>query len=220
MQTVEAPLRDARALSDPAVVHRDEDPLIRAGGKCAVAAIVIGFGGVFLAVAISPWFSWTQNYLSDLGHPSRASSLIFNFALIIAAALYLEFVLALKRALPSTALTQVALILLALGSLFLAGVGIFNETTPLHTPSALGYFFTYPPGIIVFGVAARRSYKPLGPWSWATAVIGFIFGVLVYTPSFPSAAGAELAASLTLAAWTAVTGLWLTQGRLSSTGAP
>ena len=51
------------------------------------------------------------------------------------------------------------------------------------------------------------------------ALVAFVFGVLVYTPGFPSEAGAELAASLTLAAWTAVTGVWLVRGRLRPSAA-
>jgi hypothetical membrane protein len=190
--------------------------VVRAGGQCAIAAIVIGLGSVQAAVAISPWFSWTANVLSDLGHPSRPSALLFNGGLILAGALYLEFVFGLSRALPATTLTRVALVLLAVGALFLAGVGIFPETTSVHSLMAYGYFFTYPPGIILFGIATRKVYPPLGPASWALAAVAFVFGVLVYTPGFPSAAGAELAASLTLAGWSALAGYWLLKGQLSA----
>lgn len=191
------------------------------GGLCAIAAVVIGLTSVFIAVAISPWFSWTENALSDLGHPSRASAPIFNLGLILAGALYLEFIFGLYRAVPHDLLTRAALVLLAVGALMLAGVGLFNESIrPLHGQVTLGYFFTYPPGIIVFGVATRRLNRLILPWALAMAILAFVFGVLVYTPVFPSEAVPELAASLSLGAWTAVSGAWLIKGKYTQAAAP
>ncbi|MFB6186041.1 MAG: hypothetical protein ABEI86_04135, partial [Halobacteriaceae archaeon] len=49
-----------------------------------IFAIITGFGGILLAILVSPWFTWTGNALSDLGNPARASSIFFNGGLILA----------------------------------------------------------------------------------------------------------------------------------------
>jgi len=45
-------------------------------GLSGIAAVATGFSAVLLSAASSPWFSWAENALSDLG--VGGSGLIFN----------------------------------------------------------------------------------------------------------------------------------------------
>jgi hypothetical membrane protein len=187
------------------------------GGACAVAAVVVGLGGVFAGVAISPWFTWTGNALSDLGDHSRSSAALFNGGLILAGALYLEFVWALwGEGMPARPRIRVGLVMLALGSAFLMGVGIVPVGVDAHFPISVGYFFSYPPGVIVLGMAARDLHPRMRVLSLACAGCALLFGILQFTPVFPDQAIPELILSSALSLWSAVVGYWMFSGRLAA----
>jgi len=61
------------------------------GTLCGLAAPGVGLGTVLLATLLAPWFSWTGNALSDLGHPSRATAPLFNGGMALAGLLALAF---------------------------------------------------------------------------------------------------------------------------------
>jgi len=50
----------------------------------AVVAAVVAFGAILTATLVAPWFSWTGNALSDLGHHDRATATVFNGGLMAA----------------------------------------------------------------------------------------------------------------------------------------
>ncbi|MEE9152300.1 MAG: hypothetical protein V3U20_10790, partial [Thermoplasmata archaeon] len=66
---------------------------LRTAGICGILSPLIAFTCIGLAILYSPWFSWTDNWLSDLGgFPGERpvwsahglSSILFNTGLIIA----------------------------------------------------------------------------------------------------------------------------------------
>ncbi len=189
----------------------------RIGGYLAIAAVAVGFGGVFAALAVSPWFAWTQHALSDLGSPSRSSALLFNGGLILAGALYLEFVYGLYKARFSDgALARAGTVLLAGGAVFLMGVGIAPIGNPAHFGISLGYFFLYPPGVIVFGVGARKSHTGFLHMSVSLAAVALVFGLLQFTPVFSSQAIPEMVLTGALSLWSAIVGFWMVKGKLAA----
>ncbi len=111
----------------------------KTSGLCGVLAPVIGLTCIGMAVLISPWFSWTENYLSDLGgfpgdRPIWAAhgtaSIIFNIGLIVAGVLGVLFVLGLrKNHLLDSPLGNIGIIFYFLDACALIGIGIFPETT-------------------------------------------------------------------------------------------
>ncbi len=187
----------------------------RLGGTCGVAAVVGGLSGVLAATAVAPWFSWTGNALSDLGAPGRETALLFNGSIIAAGLLYLVFVWGLWKAGAVTALPgRASLAMLAGGALFLVGVGLVPEGNSLHFPLSVGYFFLYPPGVLLYGAVERRQHQGLLAASAAMAMLALAFGVLQFTPVFTSQAIPEIVLSTSLGVWSALVGLWLRRGEI------
>ena len=62
------------------------------GRKCAVFGVIGPLAAYFfisVSIALSPWFSWRENALSDLGHAVRSGvAPIFNFGLLLAGFLF------------------------------------------------------------------------------------------------------------------------------------
>ena len=122
-------------------------------------------------ILISPWFTWSESSLSDLGvHPY---SFLFNYGLIIEAILNIFFVYSLKRQFRLKA--SIAIILL-IGGLSLGFVGIFNEHYgDIHLTLALIYFILFPAGIILFSLSGISKGKFEAPFGIILSIVGLAF---------------------------------------------
>ncbi len=57
-----------------------------------LAPIVVLYSSIGIAVAISPWFNWVNNALSDLGHATKSPAApVFNFGLLLTGALIIMY---------------------------------------------------------------------------------------------------------------------------------
>lgn len=53
-----------------------------------IAAFLVAYISIGVAIALSPWFSWQRNALSDLGHSTRSGvAPVFNLGLLLAGSL-------------------------------------------------------------------------------------------------------------------------------------
>jgi len=87
-------------------------------------ALVVLYSTIILCVALSPWFSWEANALSDFGHTYRSNvAPIFNFGLLLTGALMTVYsLLALVEYAKKTAY------FLIFSAFSLQLVATFNET--------------------------------------------------------------------------------------------
>ena len=190
----------------------------RSAAAAAFASTAIGFAAVGAAVAQSPWFSWTENALSDLGHPSHSSQLTFNIGLMVAGLLDLWFIENLWTQVRRNARERAAVICLALGSLSLAFVGLFNESYgDLHFVVSGTYFAFIPVGIALFAPAAARGDERLGKLSVLIALMSALLGISILTAiefrtPFTSQAIPELLASIIFGVWTCWVALLVWKG--------
>ena len=181
---------------------------------------------MFGALAMSPWFVWTENALSDLGHPRRESAWVFGVGLAAAGAAYLVFVWALAGAAPKTALGAGALTSLGGGGASLSAIGIFNESYgALHLAVSVTYFTLVPVGMLLLALSMRGSDRSIRAATLVLAVAAGALGLSVagaqeYGWPFPSQAIPELAASLLLAGWSVIAAFWVARGRLAAAGSP
>lgn len=202
-------------MAAPGASKREAPRAAVVGGAAGILAVVVGLSGVVAATLVAPWFSWTGNALSDLGAPGRQTAALFTFAIVAAGALYLEFVRSLWQS--STAWSRggrAGLGMLGGGALFLIGVGAVPTGYFPHFWLSVGYFFLYPPGVILFGAAERTAHKGLLPASLVLAATALAFGVLQFTPLFSSQAIPELVLSASMGAWTMVVGVWMIRGEI------
>lgn len=141
---------------------------LRMAGLFGVLSPVIAFTCIGLAISYSSWFTWTGNWLSDLGGkvgetPIWAargiSSILFNFGLIIAGILGILFVVGLiKSNMLGMGLGRLGSIILVLNMVALCAIGIFPETTgDPHTLVSLCFFFLVPLSLLSVGVKIRKS---------------------------------------------------------------
>jgi hypothetical membrane protein len=168
--------------------------VLRISGVCGMAGPLIAVSLILVAVSRSPWFSWTGNYLSDLGvNPNVAA--LFNSGLIIGGALTAIFGIGLKRTLPGLTGGGLGAIAIVLGSAALCCVGIFPETTgALHRSFALLFYILSIIALVLIGSAMMQepAVRNLGLFIF-TAGLLICLAVITFVVMFigvPRAGGA------------------------------
>ena len=164
--------------------------------SCAIFGLIaplIGFISVGISIAISPWFNWKQNALSDLGHSIRSGAApVFNFGLLLTGILLIIYVvIVLKDYLKWTSHS------LLLSAFILQTVAMFNETYGvLHFVVSILFFISL--GISSFFYALeKKSYLAIasliiGVFSWIFYLIK-IFDIGIAVP--------EIISSFAVASW-------------------
>ncbi|RLJ09554.1 MAG: hypothetical protein DRP15_03350 [Candidatus Aenigmatarchaeota archaeon] len=120
----------------------------RIGYWCGVLGIIIGTTSVAIAIVISPWFSFTDNWLSDLG-VRYPEAVFFNTGLILAGLLGSIFSLFFVKNMTGY--------ILFVSTVSLMGVGLFPETTgPLHFYSSVMFFVSSILSMLLTGI--KKDY--------------------------------------------------------------
>lgn len=169
-------------------------------GLCGIAGPTTAILLIFLAVARAPWFSWTDNALSDLGVSEVA--FIFNSAVIFAGVLNFFFALGVKRAYGQDRWSNIGSMILVLGGSSLGLVGVFTEESPvIHGLVAMGYFLLFPVALILLGYSLRKIDTNYGVFTILSGVLAFggIFGLMGF---YQGLAIPEIVEAVILALWT------------------
>jgi len=168
-------------------------------GVCGITSQALGLLSLLVAVSRSPWFSWTESYISVLGIKGSATTL-FNSGLILTGVFSLVFAIGLGKSLPSGRLLgQLGTISLVLGSASFAAMGIFPRTTGIpHNCASLAFFLFISLAIFFIGITAiTTSQKIWGtlsltavvliavfqivPWPWSGGTIPQLFSILPWS---------------------------------------
>jgi hypothetical membrane protein len=129
---------------------------IRLAGFSGLFAPGIMLVALWQAISRAPWFSWQDNYLSDLG-VAEGSELIFNAGLIVGGMLFLLLISGLRAYLPARPAISRALAVLGASAVALACVGIFDEDFgSLHYIVSVLFFSLSAIGLMMLG---RTEYK-------------------------------------------------------------
>jgi hypothetical membrane protein len=149
---------------------------MRIAGLCGVIASTLSFGLVFYAVALSPWFSWQTNALSDLGVYPRPSAPAFNVALISGGVLNAVLVVGVGRWIGEGWLSRAGTVLSLVGAVALGLTGVFPENYGgLHWISAATYFLVTPVGYALLGAEIwRKGRRAHGAAAVSAAVGAFL----------------------------------------------
>ncbi len=110
---------------------------------------------IFISIVLSPWFSWMNNALSDLGHSIKSPAApIFNFGLVTGGLLLLFYsVNYMSRRFPLTAK------LVAVDSYFLILIGTFDEVYGrLHFFASLAFFLTLAFASLTYSFEEKANY--------------------------------------------------------------
>ena len=143
-------------------------------GLLAIIGPAYALGSIALAIMLSPWFSWTNNAISDLGISDVA--LIFNISLIISGIMCMIFALGVLMTLKHR-LGKVGMLMVFMASISLIGIGAFHENIqPWHLVFSVAFFVLLLLACMVMGYyfLKRRSSRYLGIAALAVAIIGII----------------------------------------------
>ncbi|MGC8506547.1 MAG: DUF998 domain-containing protein [Thermoplasmata archaeon] len=162
---------------------------------------------IFIDIAISPWYSWSKNALSDLGvHPY---SYLFNGGVIIGGLSEMIFFVYVGR---DVKYFKGIYAVLALGGASLALVGVFNENSPddLHLIFALLYFVLFPISAIIVGARTAGKNHGFSAYSILSGIIALaviLYGIMFIFRVVSPIVGLgvpETIEAVILASWSAV----------------
>lgn len=172
---------------------------------------------IFLAISYSPWFSWTENALSDLGVDGTAA-ILFNSSLIVGGLLTFIFAIGLRKILKDRKLGHIGTLILILASANLCAIGIFPETAgAIHLYVSVAFFTLLPISLFLIGAAMMQepSERKLGLFT----VLAGVVAVTVWTvPWGGGVAIPEILASLPASVWSMIFGIRLYKQASHSTG--
>lgn len=130
--------------------------LLRFGGFCGILGSGLSLTLVLAATVLSPWFSWENNALSELG--VGEVSLLFNGAMLIGGVLIFFFALGIREYLDGNRLVRVGVNLIITSSVFLALVGVFTvDMILMHGIVSLGPLMLAPLGFVFIGFGTEEA---------------------------------------------------------------
>jgi hypothetical membrane protein len=179
--------------------------ILRIAGLCGIAAPPVAFSCIFLAVSLSPWFSWSANALSDLG--MREGAWVFNSGLIATGVLSMVFAVGLWMAFKGQVIGRAGAVLLLTDAFALFGIGVFSEAAgAIHMYFSVAFFVLFPLSLFLFGASAivAGSWK-LGFFTIAAGVVAAIPWVFRWN----GVAIPELISALAASSWSMVRGVRL-----------
>ena len=182
----------------------------RLAGACGIATPVISLTLTFAAVIVTPWFSWQQNALSDMGVSTTPNP--FNFGLVLGGLLNLVFTIGLLRQMDRSWLARLGGLALSIGAIALPLIGLITEDKqPWHRNIAASYFVFTPLAYLFIGTwSFRRGRKTDGSLTLAAGVVALL--VIFLRDALTHQAGIavpEILAALIMGSWTFSMGIRL-----------
>jgi hypothetical membrane protein len=132
---------------------RRQSGITRIAGICGILIPVVMFTCLGLSIASSPWFTWTQHALSDLGIQTNTAAL-FNYGMILGGILALIFSIGLIKILSN----KIGAYILALSSVALIGIGLFPETIfTIHFITSASFFVLLTFALLIIGLTIKQN---------------------------------------------------------------
>jgi hypothetical membrane protein len=175
------------------------------GATAGIAAPVLAFACILLAVASYHGFSWTNNALSDLGIIPGITGPLFNFGLYASGFLAIIFaVFGLFSYLEKGLIGKVGAIVFAGTAFALICIGIFNESfSGLHYDFSVTFFVLVP--ISMFIITCAFALEHRGKMALFTVLIGVAAAlpwILQFSFNYvPNVAIPESVSGLAISTW-------------------
>lgn len=161
---------------------------------------------VFISSLASPNFSWVNNYLSDIGAGKFGflPQLLFNSSLVIGGLAIAVFFIIVMSLLKRQLISKISLLIMCIGSVSLAMIGIFTEQAPynLHLIFSYGFFILLPLAMIIFGVSYFKKSLYFGIFTISMAFLSL--GIIVNMPLAGGKAIPEIGEAFVLSLWVAI----------------
>jgi hypothetical membrane protein len=148
---------------------RRKSGITRIAGICGVLIPIVIFTCLGLSLAASPWFTWTQHALSDLGIQEDTAA-VFNYGMIVGGILSFIFSLGLIRILSK----KIGAYILLVSSLALIGIGLFPETLfGLHFVTSASFFMLLTLAFLIIGLTIKQNH-----FERSVGSLAFIFALI------------------------------------------
>ncbi|HTP11418.1 MAG TPA: DUF998 domain-containing protein [Anaerolineae bacterium] len=181
------------------------DRFVRLAGLAGLLTPVLTLTLIFVSIALSPWFSWHDNALSDMG--VNAIAPLFNGAMLLGGLLYFVFTIGFLRwqGLRSR-LAKSAAVAMIIGAIGLLSIGIFTEAAGrIHYYVSATYFLATPLAYELLGFAwVQHDNKLMG---WLTIAAGITAFLMIAAVPHKRIAVPEILAALTMGTWTFTLGM-------------
>ena len=168
---------------------------------------VITLSLVLLSISYSPWFSWSENALSDLG--VHEAAVLFNSSLMISGILTFVFALGLVLVLRQSPIGLVGVFALILAAVSLFAIGLFPETAgDIHFYVSVSFFTFGTLSMLILGVALVRqsSGKSVGAFSILAGLFSAAVWIVFLNLPHKGVAIPEMLSSLATSAWSIIMG--------------
>lgn len=187
-------------------MSQQKTSLLKIGAFSGIAAPVLAFTCILLAVYSYSPFSWTNNALSDLGVVPGITGTLFNFGLIGSGFFVLIFaVFGLFAYFGSSWVGKIGSAILAGVGLALMGIGFFLENiVPAHYLFSVVFFLLLPISLFVItGAFVFRRQTKMALFTLLTAVAAAMPWILYFYVHYVSGVAVpEFASALAGSAWT------------------
>ena len=176
----------------------------RLGAYVALSLPVIFIIGLSMVVHANPWFSFTDNALSDMGSLKNPNRWLFNgFLMVFAAIAMVPSLAAFKNGLSY---------LMPLSMVFLFFVGVFPEELPYHSPSAILFYVLALADIAIVGLKLARKDLINYVWSVLSVIVFLTMLYMIRARVFKGLAIPELIGASFILAWFVYIGLLQLRG--------
>lgn len=173
---------------------------------CGILIPVVIFICLGFSIAASPWFTWTQHALSDLGIQENTAAL-FNYGMIFGGILALVFSFGLMKILSN----KLGAYVLALSSLALIGIGVFPETIfTLHFLTSASFFVLLAVALLIIGLTSRYSSFERNIGLLAMVLVIIAVGSTVFLFHFDGIAITEALCCFPAFVWCSIVGMKMT----------
>ena len=175
--------------------------LTRLASYIALSMPVIFLIGLVLVIHFNPWFSFTDNALSDMGSLKNPNRWLFNgFLMFFATIAMIPSLVAFRNGLSY---------LMPLAMVFLFLVGVFPEELPYHAPSAVLFYVLALNDIAIIGIKLGRTSPLNYLWTAGSVVVFATMLYLIKARVFKGLAIPELIGAFFILAWFVYLGLLL-----------
>jgi len=155
----------------------DKRLVLKLTGISGILLIILTILTIFTSIQITPWFSWAENAISDLGRIEAASS-IFNIGIIILGILMIFFSYGVMYILKDK---LIGLYLLSISGLLLIFIGLIPLPHIVHNYISVIFFITFPISFLFLGFDLYENER-----NFNTVMSVFAFFIVFLTFISPS----------------------------------
>jgi len=178
---------------------------LKAAGLCGLITPIITISLISLAISYSPWFSWTENALSDLG--VHEAAILFNCSLMVGGILALIFATGLVQIMRQNTMGLIGTFLLILTAVSLSAIGFFPETAGrIHLYVSISFFALDALSMIFIGVALvmDSSTRKMGAISIFAGLFAVAVWIVFWNLPIRGDAVPEILAGLAASVWVVI----------------